>query len=88
LLLVLALFLGGQIASNSHWHDTTAPVDADCALCMLSSANGAAAVDSAWKLQVAPFGVFVISLLLVALRRAAVRFHDSRAPPSLLNTSV
>jgi CHASE2 domain-containing sensor protein len=89
LLLVLALFLAGQVASASHWHEAaTAPADADCALCILSSANGAAAIAEGWQLPATPPGVFLALFLLVVARRAAVRFHDSRAPPSLLNSCV
>jgi hypothetical protein len=88
LLLVLALFLAGQVASSSHWHEALAQADADCALCMLSSATGAAAIATGWQLTAIPLAFFAVSLLLVAVRRSVVRFHDSRAPPSVLNVSV
>lgn len=81
LLLVLALFIGGQIVSSAHWHDTSHQLDADCALCMLSSANGAAATNAAWQPLSVPLGAPVFLLFVAAIRRIATRFHDSRAPP-------
>jgi uncharacterized membrane protein YhaH (DUF805 family) len=81
LLLVLALFLAGQVASTAHWHDALDPTDADCALCVLSSANGAAAVGKDWQFAAVFFGCIAVFLFVPMARRTAVRFHDSRAPP-------
>jgi len=81
LVLVLALFFAGQVASSAHWHDAAKQLDADCALCMLSGANGAAAVASAWQPLSIPLGAPVFLLFVTAIRRIAIRFHDSRAPP-------
>jgi hypothetical protein len=83
LLLVLALFLAGQIASAAHWHDAVNQLDTDCALCMLSTANGAAALASGWQLPTVLVAAFTVILLSSMVRRTVVRFHDSRAPPSL-----
>lgn len=86
MLLVLALFLAGQVASSAHWHDVAAAnqLDADCALCMLSTASGAAAIGAGWQLLIAPCSVLVAVVFLPMARRAVVRFHDSRAPPAIL----
>lgn len=88
LLLVLALFLAGQVASAAHWHDAIDQADADCALCMLSSANGAAAVAAGWQFLAAPLGSLFVFMFVPMVRRAVVRFHDSRAPPAFLSSSV
>jgi hypothetical protein len=88
LLLVLALFFAGQVAGSAHWHEAVAQPDVDCALCMLSTANGAAAIATGWQLPALLFGAVFVSLFLVAVRRTVVRFHDSRAPPALLSSSV
>jgi hypothetical protein len=88
LLLVLALFVAGQVAGFSHWHDAVDQPEPDCALCMLSTANGAAAIAGEWQLPQLPSVYLLVSLLLVAVLRTVERFHDSRAPPALLNTSV
>lgn len=86
LLLVLALFLAGQIASSAHWHDAASQLDTDCALCMLSTANGAAAVADGWQLLVVPCIILFVLPFPAMVRRTVVRFHDSRAPPFLLNS--
>lgn len=90
LLLVLALFLAGQVASAAHWHEASAAlqVDADCALCVLSGANGAAAVAGGWQLPVLPCAILVVFLFVALVRRTFVRLQDSRAPPSVLNFSA
>lgn len=85
LLLVLALFLAGQVASAAHWHDVIDTPDVDCALCMLSSANGAAAIGTGFQFLTTFFSGFAVFLFVPMARRTVVRFHDSRAPPSLLN---
>lgn len=81
LLLVLALFMAGQCLSVSHWHATTSGSDFDCALCVLSSANQGSAPASGWLLLDLAFFSFVFLLLTCGVRRSALRFHDSRAPP-------
>lgn len=83
LLLALALFVAGEVASSAHWHDAAKQLDTDCALCMLSTANGAAAVASAWQLPTVLIAAFIVILQSPTVRRTVVRFHDSRAPPSL-----
>ncbi|HSB96844.1 MAG TPA: hypothetical protein VLC91_10355 [Spongiibacteraceae bacterium] len=81
LVLVLALFFAGQVASSAHWHDAATQLDVDCALCMLSGANGAAVVANVWQPLSIPLGAPVFLLFVAAIRRIATRFHDSRAPP-------
>jgi hypothetical protein len=82
LLLALALFLSGQIASAEHWHNASSEaVDYDCALCVLSGVNGAAIVSSAWQAQGVPLFVFISVYFFFFTRRSVVRFNDSRAPP-------
>jgi uncharacterized membrane protein YhaH (DUF805 family) len=88
LLLVLALFLAGQVASASHWHDALDQADADCALCVLSSANGAAAIAKGWQFAAVLFYGIAVFLFVPMARRSVVRFHDSRAPPAFLSSSV
>lgn len=81
LLLVLALFLGGQTAAQDHWHHGGKTVDYDCALCVLSSVTSGAITSDDWvPLVISAFSAIFIYLVVVPAR-AAVRFHDSRAPP-------
>lgn len=82
LLLALALFVAGQCLSVSHWHDFDNRADFDCALCVLSSASGAAALDSAWPSLATVLAALVFLVAVYALQRGVRRFHDSRAPPS------
>jgi hypothetical protein len=81
LVLTLVLFFAGQIASSAHWHNASNQLDADCALCMLSGANGAAVISDTWQPLSIPLGVTVFLLFVAPIRRIARRFHDSRAPP-------
>ena len=83
LLLVLALFFAGQVASSAHWHaaDSVNQLDADCALCMLSGANGAAAITTVWQSLSIPLGSIFFVYFVATMRRSAPRFFDSRAPP-------
>lgn len=82
LLLVLALFLAGQIASAEHWHnDDSNSVDYDCALCVLSGVNGGAITSSAWQAPAVPLFAFFSIYFFFAIRRSVVRFNDTRAPP-------
>jgi len=80
-LLTLALLIAGQCLSASHWHDSNSTTDFDCALCVLSSATSGAALSSGWLPFDLPLFVFVFFLIVPCARRAAQRFHDSRAPP-------
>jgi hypothetical protein len=89
LLLALALFLAGQLAISQHWHDaSSAAVDYDCALCVLSGVSGAAAIASGWQAIAVPLCVFSTLYFFLVYRRCAIRFNDSRAPPSLLIQNV
>lgn len=87
-LLVLALFVAAQCLGVAHWHNKSNTPDYDCSLCVLSSATGTAATVNGWlPLAVVPF-VFVVFFFVPTVRRAVVRFHDSRGPPSLLSHQV
>ena len=81
LLLVLALFLGGQIASAGHWHDSAKTIDHDCALCVLSSATSGAITSNAWHAGVFLSFIFIAFHCAAPLTRGAERFYESRAPP-------
>ncbi len=81
LLLVLALFVAGQVAAAGHWHDNSDTHHADCALCLLSSANGAAAIDSTVPFIAVALSEFVFLFTLPATRGGFSRCYDSRAPP-------
>jgi hypothetical protein len=82
LLLVLALFLAGQVASAQHWHDTLSDAaDYDCALCVLSGTSTGAITTSAWQAPALIVFAFVFFYCHVATQRAVVRFSDARAPP-------
>lgn len=82
LLLVLALFLAGQVASAQHWHNAVSDaVDYDCALCVLSGTNTGAIITSAWQAPVIIVFAFVSFYCCVAIQRGVVRFNDARAPP-------
>jgi hypothetical protein len=88
LVLALALFLAGQVAGSAHWHETASQLDADCALCMLSNANGAAVSAASWPpLTIALSGIVCLVFAVPASRRV-VRFFDSRAPPSIPSTNI
>ena len=81
LLLALVLFFAGQIATASHWHNDLNKVDADCALCMLSSANSAAAIDSALPVIAVVLFACIFLFILPVTRSGFSRCYDSRAPP-------
>ena len=83
LLFALVLFLAGQCLSSAHWHDSDQLPDAECALCLLSSANSGAMLTDAWL----PLVVVIICAPIffyrnAQVRRIAQRFYDSQAPPS------
>lgn len=79
---VFALFLAGQIAGSTHWHDGELPADSGCALCTLSNATGGAATTAhGWLPAVIVIAALAIFPLLTAPLRRSARFHDSRAPP-------
>ena len=82
LLLVLALFIAGQAAVAGHWHDKGDPHRAECALCALSSANSAAAIDSQPLIIVAALFVAVYLFTLPSISVGCSRCYDSRAPPA------
>lgn len=81
LVLALVLFFAGQIASSAHWHDIGNQLDADCALCMLSGANGAALTTSTWQPLSIPLGAPLVLIIAAVVRCAATPCYDSRAPP-------
>lgn len=81
LLLVLALFLAGQIASAQHWHNTASEAaDYDCALCVLS---GATAAITPAALIIAGFALatFVLIAITHTFAGQCVCAYHSRAPP-------
>jgi len=82
LLLALALFFAGQIASASHWHDAASnTVDSDCALCALSSVAGAAIVSDAINIASIVLCTFlVVHVARVFISQRAYSYR-SRAPP-------
>lgn len=81
LLLALVLFFAGQVAVSTHWHDVANTLDADCALCVLSSATSAAIASDALNIA----SIVLCSLLLIeftcvfVFRRTYA--YQSRAPP-------
>lgn len=81
LLLALALFLGGQIASAGHWHDNAKTVDSECALCVLSSATSGAITANAWQATVVSAFIFFAIYFVVPFTRETLRVYNSRAPP-------
>jgi hypothetical protein len=81
LLLALVLFFSGQIAAASHWHDNADVVDADCALCVLSSATSAALVPDALVIASVTLCTFIFIEITRTITRRCVRSYDSRAPP-------
>lgn len=81
LLLVLALFLAGQIASAQHWHNAVSEAaDYDCALCVLSGATAAILPDA---LVIAGIALFTFVLLEITRTFICRRVYayESRAPP-------
>ena len=85
LLLVLALFLGGQTLAALHHHDEEMThkgqvPDHDCALCVYASMATAAIGSAGWQLTISLFDAVWLTRR-VGVRRAAVRFHNSLAPP-------
>jgi hypothetical protein len=81
LLLALALFFAGQVATASHWHNDAAKLDADCALCVLSSAAGAAIVPDALIVAGVAVSTFIFIEITCAFIYRRVYAYDSRAPP-------
>jgi hypothetical protein len=93
LALALVLFFAGQIVGSAHWHNsllhnTTDQLDADCALCMLSNANGVAVSASSWPPLTIPLSGIICIAFAVSRSRSVVRFFDSRAPPFLPSSNV
>ncbi|HET8710015.1 MAG TPA: hypothetical protein VFM32_01470 [Spongiibacteraceae bacterium] len=81
LLFALALFIAGQFATAAHWHDEGKTLDADCALCALSSAAGAAiAPDTPTIASVVVCAFFFIEVACIFISRHT-RIYNSRAPP-------
>ncbi len=82
LLLALALFFAAQIVSTSHWHDAASnTLDGDCALCVLSSATGAAIVSDTFTIASIVFAIFIISHVARIFVFRRVCSYNSRAPP-------
>jgi hypothetical protein len=85
--LLLALFFSGQMLLAMHHHDEglidkSHVVDLDCAICAQAASMTAAVAADGWQLAIALIAA-VFFTLRVSVRRAAVRFHDSRGPPPL-----
>ena len=83
LLLALALFFAGQCLSVAHWHEPSTGFDADCGLCLFSSATGGAFVSTGWLPTAIVASLFLFCFHVPCVRRSAPRFHDSQAPPVL-----
>ena len=86
--LVLMLFIAGQLMAQAHWHDAGTAPDNECSLCLLALATAGAAVTAGWQFIAVQFTSVLVALTLVVVCRSAVRFHDSQAPPALLNFNV
>ena len=89
LLLTLALFFAGQTLGAAHWHNDSLShkgkgLDTDCALCVYSSTGTAAVNADGWQIPIVIFATIWFTAL-VSFNSVAVRFFDSRAPPSLLS---
>ena len=89
LLLTLVLFFAGQTLAVAHWHDDSRAdgkkgLDSDCALCVYASTATAAVNADGWQIPVVIFATIWFTAL-VSFKSVAVRFFDSRAPPSLLS---
>jgi len=89
LLLTLVLFFAGQTLAAAHWHDDSPShkgkgLDSACALCVYSSTATAAVNADGWQIPVSTFAIIWFTAL-VSFDSVAVRFFDSRAPPSLLS---
>ncbi len=81
-LLALALFFAGQIAAVSHWHDAaTNSIDNDCALCVLSSAAGAAIASAAFVIGGIALALFIAAASVRNAKSRCVCVYQSRAPP-------
>lgn len=86
LLLALALFCAGQVAIASHWHHDSAlndnsSLDIDCALCVLSSAAGAALATHAVVMASIVLCAFIFFAPVCVVTATRVSAYDSRAPP-------
>lgn len=81
LLLALVLFFAGQVATAAHWHNDLDKLDADCALCVLSSAASAAIVTAALTFASVALSAFVLVEIIQTIAHRCVRSYDSRAPP-------
>lgn len=81
LLLALLLFFAGQIAAAAHWHDEANVIDADCALCVLSSATGAAITAAALTFAGLILCTFILTETARVIARPCAHAYDSRAPP-------
>ena len=84
--LVLLLGLKWQTLAALHHHDEEMThkgqvPDHDCALCVYASMATAAIGSAGWQLTISLFAA-VWFTRRVSVRRAAVRFHNSRAPPA------
>ena len=87
LLLALVLFLAGQVATAAHWHDDRAAfgdqssLDLDCALCVLSSAAGAALTSDPLILASIALCTFIFTAITRTFIARRAPAYDSRAPP-------
>jgi hypothetical protein len=85
LLLALLLYVAGQCLSAAHWHNNEHALDAECALCLFSSATGDAVAAGAWLGLSVILCAWLSVFYAAPVRRTATRFHDSQAPPALLS---
>jgi hypothetical protein len=85
LLLALLLYVAGQCLSAAHWHNSEHASDAECALCLFSSASGDAVVAAGWMGLSIALCAWLSAFYTARVRRTTARFHDSRAPPALLS---
>lgn len=85
LLLALALFFSGQTLAASHWHDDGSAhgklLDSECALCVYAATATAAIGSVGWQFVIPLFAV-LWCIERASVRRIAVRFYDSQAPPA------
>jgi hypothetical protein len=81
LLLALLLFIASQLLAAEHRHADRIGFHGDCAVCVLSAAGGAAAIDSAWRYPLPMLAAIYLHRRGGRSRPAAIRFCDSRAPP-------
>lgn len=82
LVLVALLFVAGQTAATSHWHDLKASVHYQhCPLCVLGAASGSAVTAQEVRPELAIATPAPICRHSTGTRRVAERFHEARAPP-------